>query len=106
MCISVDLPEPDGPMIGGELAAREVDRRRRAARRTAASPSPYTRVTSRAATAMPRVVSLTAGATAVGLSSCICSGSSRVRVRSLYAVQRSQGRQAGAGSDPHRTGYG
>ena len=25
-CISVDLPEPDGPMIGGELAALELDR--------------------------------------------------------------------------------
>ena len=26
MCISVDLPEPDGPMTAVELAARHLDR--------------------------------------------------------------------------------
>ena len=92
MCISVDFPEPDGPMMAANWPCGNSTVTPRSAC-TAASPSPYTRVTSRAATAMPRVVSLAAGATAVGLSSCICSGSSRVRVRSLYAAQRSQGPQ-------------
>ncbi len=40
MCISVDLPEPDGPMIAAKRRGREARRSRRTRASTAASPSP------------------------------------------------------------------
>ena len=45
MCISVDLPEPEGPMIAVKAPFGEVDADPVQAR-TAASPSPKTRDTS------------------------------------------------------------
>ena len=52
MCISVDLPEPDGPMTAVALPGAMSTETPRSAS-TAVSPSPYRRVTSRATTTAP-----------------------------------------------------
>ena len=49
MCMSVDLPEPEGPMIAVKRPAGNPTVTPSSAR-TAASPSPYTRTTSAADT--------------------------------------------------------
>ena len=54
MCISVDFPEPDGPMTAvSRPRAMSSETPRRAS--TAVSPSPYVRVTSCATTTAPSV---------------------------------------------------
>ena len=92
VCMSVDLPEPDGPMIAVKRPVAKSTVTPSSAR-TSASPLPYTleASTARAATAALRWVS---GSLAAGESECHWKGSSVASpsVRAAAATMRSNGR--------------
>ena len=100
MCMRVDLPDPDGPMIAVKRS-RSKSTLRSLSASTAASPSPYRRLTSLACTMAPFLAAGAWGACAGAVFVSLDRSSARFRpTRSYGSRQRSE---SGASPPPRHS---